>query len=158
METALTQCGRSIQCRQRCPTRHINPADALPVTSVNTLIPDACGHHLMSFPGDASSSSKMRWAGPSRSSYCPLRTDHQKATPTSSTIMTDRGISKNRMSIRDIGRSNCQTPAQLVRACFACTLQDSTRWYRRSITAPVVTHSERPATNLQTFQSRPSTA
>lgn len=55
----------------------------------------------------SSFSSKIRWAGPSRSSYCPLRTDHQKTRPISATITTDSGISKKRMSMCSVCLPGC---------------------------------------------------
>lgn len=53
-----------------------------------------------------SSSIRIRWPGPSRSSYCPLRKDHQKKTPITNTSTSYSGISRYRMSIQALCRRN----------------------------------------------------
>lgn len=79
-------------------------------------------HRLGSRLTDTSSSSRIRWAGPSRSSYCPLRTDHQKTRPTSATITTDSGISKKRMSMCSVSVRGCHAIRhRSVLPCRDCT-------------------------------------
>jgi len=81
----------------------------LPQVSFRTQFQLAAGQRGGSRLSGASSSSKIRWAGPSRSSYCPLRTDHQNTRPTSATITTDSGINKKRISMFTDCERGCHT-------------------------------------------------
>ena len=56
------------------------------------------------FGGGRSSSIKMRFPGPSRSSNWPLSADHQKTTPMANAINTLNGISRIKISIFTVSR------------------------------------------------------
>ena len=65
----------------------------------------------------ASSSSSTRCAGPSRSSNCPLRTDHQNASPIRNTRATDNGISRNRISMGHQTRKTRKISLHCIDSC-----------------------------------------